>query len=444
MNRQKYCGVMLWGIVLMGGVTGCVQNLDDSATQAVDQKSLLQQEYQRAHHFIENSSKLVHQQSLKPHAILESNQFWYIKEIGGTQQYIRVDTDTMTAHPLFDHVLLATSLGKLLEEDLSADELPIRKLKFLSKDELSFESNKKRFTLELSSNQLKEQQEAESPEGQSDKKMESRSPDGKWIAFSRNYNLYVRSTETGKERQLSFSGKKNYEYASRYDWADIIEGENGERPERFNVSWSPDSKKLATQIVDLRDARKMYLLDPTGDERFRPKLLSYYRGSPGDQNIVKYTPVLFDVQSGKESRIDLPSSAHFNRPSLSWSQDSDALWGTAWKRGYKEMRAVRVDAETGAVETLFEDKSDTNLVFTHFNVRFLHDLDTMLISSASSGWNQLYRVNLKTREVLPVTRGEYVVKSIFHVNEKDRKIYFTAAGREKGNPYLDHLYRGEL
>ena len=76
-----------------------------------------------------------------------------------------------------------------------------------------------------------------------------------------NYNLYLKSTETGKEYQLSNKGEKYFEYASYVGWADIMEGENGDRPEKFYVNWSPDSKYLQANICDLRYADKMYLLD---------------------------------------------------------------------------------------------------------------------------------------------------------------------------------------
>ena len=117
------------------------------------------------------------------------------------------------------------------------------------------------------------------------------SPDNKWIAFSKDYNLYVKSLESEEVKQLSKSGKKEYEYASWYGWDDIMEGENGERPQHFYVEWSKNSEWLTASICDMRSARKMYLLDWSIDSLYRPKLLSYYRGSPGDTSMVYMEPV---------------------------------------------------------------------------------------------------------------------------------------------------------
>ncbi len=112
--------------------------------------------------------------------------------------------------------------------------------------------------------------------------------------------------------QLSSSGKKDYEYASFYGWYDIMEGENGERPEQFGLSWSPDGEWIHADVCDLRTARKMYLLDWSIDSLYRPKLLSYYRGSPGDTGMIYMEPAFFNIKTGKEIRPDLPKSTHIN------------------------------------------------------------------------------------------------------------------------------------
>ena len=91
--------------------------------------------------------------------------------------------------------------------------------------------------------------------------LESISPDGRWIAYTENYNLYLKSTITGKARPLSKNGYRLYEYGTYYGWSDIIEHENGERPKRLSVHWSLDSKWIQTYITDMRYAKKMYLLD---------------------------------------------------------------------------------------------------------------------------------------------------------------------------------------
>ena len=139
-----------------------------------------------------------------------------------------------------------------------------------------------------------------------------------------NYNLYIKSVETGALKQLSTDGFKNYEYASWYGWGEIMEGENGERPPHFAVSWSPDSKWIQTYICDLRKGQKMYLLDWSVDTLYRAKLLSYYRGSPGDTDMVYMTPVTFNIETGGETVHN--EFRNVNQASFEWSKEPGIIY----------------------------------------------------------------------------------------------------------------------
>jgi dipeptidyl aminopeptidase/acylaminoacyl peptidase len=221
----------------------------------------------------------------------------------------------------------------------------------------------------------------------------------------------------------------------------MMEGENGDRPEHFTVNWSPDSKKIQTQIVDLRLAEKMYLLDFTEEEKFRPKLLSYYRGSPGDTTIVKYIPVLFDVASKSEQRIQLPPAPHFMGFDLNWEKDSKSLSGTYTHRGYKKLEVISVDADSGKVNSIWADSSQTSLE-SNGSMQKLNK-NHFLINSPKSGWNHLYLVDWESgAQSNPITSGEYKVSKVHKVGDNEDWIYFEANGKEKGrNVYYTHLYK---
>ena len=176
--------------------------------------------------------------------------------------------------------------------------------------------------------------------------MESKSPDGKWIAYSEKYNLYIRSTETGEVKQLSSGGVKNYEYASYYGWSDIMEGENGERPKHFAVYWSPDSKWIQTFICDLRFGNKMYLLDWSVDTLYRPRLLSYYRASPGDTAMVRMIPVIFNIATGEEHRKDELRSTHTNPIAYEWSKEPGIIYQENRLRGYQKVDLHKINVIT--------------------------------------------------------------------------------------------------
>jgi dipeptidyl aminopeptidase/acylaminoacyl peptidase len=77
---------------------------------------------------------------------------------------------------------------------------------------------------------------------------------------------------------------------------------------------------------------------------------------------------------------------------------------------------------------------------THF--RILHETGDVVWTSERDGWNHIYLSSLKTGELrAQLTQGPWVVRQIVDVDEKARRIYFLANGREKDEDlYQTHLY----
>lgn len=401
------------------------------------QESLTEAEYSKAVSFLWQNvnNKKAFNLNVTPNWFADSTGFWYTIHDKTSRNYMKFDFATMKTGKWFDHEKLAELLGKELKEEVKATDLPINALEYLNKNEIKFRVKNKTFKFDTEKSVLslnEEKQEEFNP-------MESKSPDGKWIAFTKNYNLFLKSVATGEEKQLSFNGVKNYEYASYYGWDDIIEGEGGERPARFDVSWSPDSKLIATNICDLRSGNKMYLLNWSIDTLYRPKLLSYYRGSPGDTNMVYMIPVLFEVENGREIRPDLPRNTHINQVSTRWSEKGETLYADYATRGFQNQHVKSIDMKSLQMQELIHENSKTNI--DNFFYVVLEKMGKILFASERSGWRQLYLLDLNSKEITHLAGGEYYVNDVMHIDEKAGIIYFTASGREQGaNPYQQYLY----
>ncbi len=400
---------------------------------------LTAEDYQRAEafrqkHFRENTQNLY----VSPQWFRDSTGLSYMLEGPDTRRFQLVTFPEMTPQAAFDHERLAEALTQEGMEAAQPDSLPISDVRFFNRDSLSFRTGNATYICHLSDYSLSSWQ----PSWGRGNRMERVSPDSQWVAFAKNYNLYLRSVETGEEIQLSTDGTREYTYASYYGWGDIIEGENGDRPENFAVSWSPDSKKISCNIVDTRVAEKMYLLDWSVDSLFRPRLLGYYRGSPGDSTMVYYHQVVFDVEDQTETKIDLPPAAHIVSPNLRWMPDSDRLVGRYYERGYKARHYVEVDAGTGKVRTFHTETSETSVNNAFDEYRLLEDRNQILFTSERSGWDHLYLLDVASGECKALTQGAYLVSGLEYVHEDAELIYFTATGKEPGrNIYYDHLYR---
>jgi dipeptidyl-peptidase-4 len=335
---------------------------------------------------------------------------------------------------LFDHARLAKILADSLGTEPSPQKLPLDRIAYRNTRELLIVSGKHTYILDRENYSLRIPENQEVRNSQ-----QALSPDSTWVAYQKEFNLYLRSMEDSTIRQLSLTGERGYEYASWYGWYDLMEGENGQRPERFRLSWSRDGQWIETSICDLRNASKMYLLDWSVDSLYRPKLLSYYRGSPGDTGMVYMEPVFFHVPSGREIRVPLPRSTHINAIEVEWSGEPGKVYLSRSSRGYQKLSIYSFDLNSEVLQTLYTESSETNI--DNFIHHFKEESGLLFFLSEKSGWRQLYSLNLETLQERRISQGEFYVNRIARIDEEERKIYFVASGREKDrNPYYQHLY----
>lgn len=419
------------GLLLISGVLICVSCTAPPVVSRAD--------YLRAESYLQpNISKKVYHVHVQPHWLSDTTQFWHVTNTREGKRFFLTCIQAQTTEVAFDHEVLAEHLAEETGSEVDPADLPFDRIHFKEQEVIVFRVDEDRWQYHLETQTLSRAEETKpTPPGVS--------PDGQWQAFIRDYNLFVRNLKTGAERRLSSRGKPGLEYANTYGWGDLMEGEDGERPENLFVNWSPDSRRLLTYLVDLRQAEKMYLLDFSIDTLFRPKLLSYYRGSPGDTTLVYNIAVLFDLDTGRETAIELPPIPHFIGVPFSWTADSRQLYAVFAHRGFKQADVIRVEAATGQVEVLLSEKSETSVEYGKLVLQRIGE-DKLLVSSERDGWHHLYLHDRASGTLLnPVTQGDYVVKQLLHVDEEEGVLYFTAGGREAGrNPYHDHVYRVHL
>jgi len=395
-----------------------------------------QSTYQRAEQFRRDSiARKIYYLQVIPHWYRHDSAFWFVTNTPEGRKFFKVAINDSVVNPLFDHARLLDSLSRLLHKPIDTYNLDINIVHYAGDHELIFSIDSSIYRLNLVDYTIHKLSTSKisSP-------YVAYSPDSLWFAFHKQGNLFVVNMISNDTIQLSFDGNDQYTYASYYGWSDIMYGENGQRPDRFMVEWSPDSKYIFTQICDTRHARKMYLLNWSIDSLYRAQLMSYYRGSPGDTDVVKYIPIIFDINHRKMIPVKLPPVPHFIGVDLRWAKDSKHLFGTYYHRGYKKLDFIDVDALTGKVRVVCSDSSPT-YVENNFVFRYLENLQIAFFTSERTGWKQLYQVYWNTGQVIPVTQGEFVVKELLKIDTVHKILYFTASGREKAvNPYYDFLY----
>jgi dipeptidyl aminopeptidase/acylaminoacyl peptidase len=264
------------------------------------------------------------------------------------------------------------------------------------------------------------------------------SPDGEFGVFVRDWNLWMFDVATHHEKPLTTDGIQYFGYATdNAGWS---------TSDRAIVSWSPDSKKIATQQQDERQVGEMYLVNTTVGH---PTLRISKFPLPGDPVMAMVHRVVIDVPTGKMTRLQM--APDFHRATLGdnlsmndyvWSPDGSKLALASVSRDHKHVTLRVADTSTGAVRTVLEETVPTQFE-ARAGWRVLWNSNEVIWNSERDNWSQLYLYDLQTGKLKnQITTGEGPVMQIARLDEATRTIWFGANGREAGqDPYFRHYYR---
>lgn len=408
-------------------------------------------DYQRAEQLLPPAvDELVLNERVEAHWVGESDRFWYVRERTEGKEFLAVDAERATREPAFDHARLAGALAAAAGIPVDAGDLPFESFEIadegarlgadaLGAIELAVEEQ--RYRCELGDYTCRR---IDDPEPS---RFDRPSPDGKWVAFLGDHDLWVRSTATGERVRLSHDGQKDADYgASLLSPRDMVAAESQDVPVPVAAVWSPDSRRIASYRIDRRSAETFTVVQSTPESRLRPIAYTYHYALPGEVGLARAEPVIFDVYAGTRVAIDVEpvEMLHYTAaPRFEWSEDGSRLWFRRSRRGYGTAEIVAADPETGATRRLVQESLEPHINIWNQRSRVLSQGEEVLWSSERDGWNHLYLYDGATAQVTRrLTRGEWVVREIAHVDEEARLVYFTAGGREPGrDPYLLHLYR---
>ena len=275
---------------------------------------------------------------------------------------------------------------------------------------------------------------------------ESISPDGKRAAFIRNYNLWVRDVAGGRETQLTTDGQKDFGYAT--DNAGWI------KSDRPVLTWSPDSKRIATFQQDERGVGEMYLATTSVGH---PRLSAWKYPLPGDSAIAMIRRVVIDVDQPRVISLQMPPDPHRSTlcdhvicrgtewADVEWYPDGSHLAFVSTSRDHKHAVLRVADAATGTVRDVLREDVATQYESGNgaVNWRVLPASNEVIWFSERDDWGQLYLYDLANGQLkTKITSGEGNVGQLRRVDEASRTLYFVGNARERGrDPYFRHFYK---
>lgn len=412
--------------------------------------------YHRAQTLLQASmgaNDLVLNATITPHWIEGHDCLWYAKAFYRNdktvgQTFILVDAVTQSDDNAFDHQALASTLSALVDQTLSADQLPLIDLGItLNPKVLTFTALGKHWEYQNDSQQCRE-----IPYNPNSDR--NTSPDGRQEAFTREHNIWLRDLTTGNERPLTTDGERFYAYGE----APTVMGKIGYP--LVDLLWSPDGTQVATVLIDTRnvaDASPLIEHVPLG-ETVRPGIR--YKGRKlamlGDEHSEAWQLLTIDVATGAVTMLDHPALPMNYPPYFGfftarrgwWGQDNQHLYFIDQQADRTHTHVSRWTIKTGQVTVLWAEDPQMRAILADKDklkvmATPLPASNELLWLSERSGWAHLYLYDLTTGALKnPVTQGEWLVREVLAVDRERREVWIKTAGRVEGhNPYHTDICR---
>ena len=421
--------------------------------EAYSPETVSAEEYARAHNFLSSAmSPLVFGTSVRP-VWLEDGRFWYQNRFSQGHEFVLIDADARNRERLFDHERMAAALSGTSGVDQAPFDLPTPTVSIEDgKLAIEFQIDDRFYPCNLETyvcsmqNRLPARRPPRGPQSQSRRAPEVLSPDGSKAAFIRDHNLWMVDTRNGEETQLTTDGIEDFGYATNNaGWT---------KSDRPVLLWSPDSKKIATFQHDARGVGMMYLVSTKVGH---PELEAWKYPLPEDSVIFRISRVVVhtDGPDGpKVVRLNMPPDQHRSTITdhiacggvfcdVEWAPDASQLAFVSSSRDHKEAVLRMADPETGEVRDVLQERVETYFESGEdmVNWHVFPEYNEALWFSERSDWGHLYLYDLSTGDLIrQLTSGDWRVLQVRHVDRENRRLYFTGAGREPGDPYFQYFY----
>ena len=425
----------------------CAGSLVATGALAQGPAKVTEQDYARAERMLPQ-----HVSPLVDHAItgvkwLDDTTFVYVDQDAKGARVMRMDAATGKAAPAFDHArmakALATVTGKPVDETRLDKTISGLALADNGRYDIAVKGTHYLCEIEAATCSPKKVHAGKPGDGPGNV-----APDGKREAFIRDWNLWVRDLETGKETQLTTDGVKDFGYATNNaGWT---------HDDSAILVWSPDSTKIATFQQDQRKTGEMTLV---GTRVGHPNVETWKYPLVGDKDITMIERVIIDVPTQKVVRLKMPPDQHRSTQcddvscfggweDVQWANDGKSIAFASTSRDHTMTWVRTADVATGTVREIFDEKaphwfeSGINAI----NWRYLPESNEILWWSQRDNWGHLYLYDLATGKLKrQVTKGEWNVAELLRLDPAARTAWFTGVNRESGrHPYYQHLYRVNL
>ncbi len=258
-------------------------------------------------------------------------------------------------------------------------------------------------------------------------------PDGRFVAFVRENDLYVVDVATQTERALTTDGSETV-FNGRADW--VYYEELFSRQRRL-FWWSPDGSALAFLRLDDAPVHSFTVVNNVPTEQ-QVEAERYPR--PGQPNPLVSVGVV-SVAGGAVRWADLGdyTEGAFLISGVGWMPDGERVYFYVQDRAQTWLDVCTVSMSKSKTERLLRDATEA-WIEAPGELTFLAD-GSFLLTSERTGWKHLYLYDGEGKLKHRVTDGQWEVRRLHHVDEKNGWVYFAAT---RDSHIAENLYRVKL
>ena len=258
------------------------------------------------------------------------------------------------------------------------------------------------------------------------------SPDGRYVAFVKDYNLFVTAIDAPAERALTSDGNPEL-INGRLDW--VYSEELYGRGNHRGYWWSPDSSRLAFLQFDEKPVPEYTLVD---DTTYHPSVQRWDYPKAGDPNPTLRLGVV-SVSGGPAHWIDTAKYTDHLIVNVGWSPGGRLVFHVQ-DRQQTWLDFNVADAETGAAQTLFRETTQAwveRWQDSSADPLWMKD-GSFLWLSERTGWRHFFHYAADGRLIKQVTNGEWEIRGVHGMDPAHAWIYFTST---TASPIGLDLYR---
>ncbi len=362
-------------------------------------------------------NKLIHSTTVNPRWIEGGERFWYEWETSDGKFYYIVDPTRRTKRQIFDRDRIAAELTRITRDPWDAQNLPIRRIRFVSPSVLQFEVQSSRDEEPEPKEEVEREEEQDQQERRPQRRRTPRkkihyfeydvdrqvlrelhdyeapdvhpgwanvSPDGQTVVFVRDHNLHMMSGEdyarildarrgkTGDEAQeaedeveveeiqLTDDGEEFYGYTPfERGRTDKERAEKADERKRAPIVWADDSRRFALVRSDQREVEHLWVIHHVRNKR--PELESYPYDMPGEEDVTQQEIWIYDLAS--RSAVKVEETSPWQDQSLSISSarqfrypDSTEPRRALWLApGSNELHYVRLSRDRHRADLMVAD-----------------------------------------------------------------------------------------